>query len=140
MSCINLPGIKTVSYLPTDNLPTDIIYQALSGYPTTLSTNLITPITQNGSSICELEQAPDNNTQIEKAKLTFSTLDSIPTSTPLAFLIETVNGDNYVIGTRERPYPTIKSSKSTSKPEGDPAVTRYEVTFTARKTLIPYKI
>ena len=140
MSCINLPGIKSVSYLPTEHLPADLIYQALSGYPTTLSTNLITPITQNGSSICELEQSPDNNTQIEKAKLTFSTLDSIPISTPLAFLIETVNGDNYVIGTRERPYPTIKSSKTTSKPEGDPAVTRYEVTFTARKALIPYKI
>ncbi len=90
--------------------------------------------------ICELDEAPDNNTQIEKAKLTFSTLDSLPTSMPLAFLIETVNGEKYILGTHERPYPTIKSSKTTSKPEGDPAVTRYEVTFTARKALIPYKI
>ena len=140
MSCINLPGIKTVSYLPTDNLPADLIYQALSGYQITLNSHHSTLILTNCNAVCDLEQSPDNNTPIEKAKLTFSTLDSIPTSTPLAFLIETVNGDNYVIGTRERPYPTIKSSKTTSKPEGDPAVTRYEVTFTARKALIPYKI
>ena len=139
MSCINLPGIKSVSYLHTDNLPADLIYQALSGYQISI-TQQPTPITQNSTAICDLEQSPDNNTQIEKAKLTFSTLDSIPTSTPLAFLIETVNGENYIIGAREKPYPTIKTSKTTSKPEGDPAVTRYEVTFTARKALIPYKI
>ena len=139
MKCISLPGIKAVSYIPTEFLPADLIYQALSGYQISI-THQPTPITQNSTAICDLEQFPDNNTPIEKAKLTFSTLDSIPTSTPLAFLIETVNGDNYVIGTRERPYPTIKTSNSTSKPEGDPAVTKYEITFTARKALIPYKI
>ncbi len=137
MSCINLPGIKSVSYIPTENLPADLVYQALSGCQITLNTPL-SMLNTSSLPLCELEESPDNNTQIEKAKLTFSTLDSLPRSIPLAFLIETVNGENYIIGTRERPYPSIKSSKSTSKPEGEPAVIRYEVTFTARKALIPY--
>ncbi|MDO4984706.1 MAG: hypothetical protein Q4E48_03320 [Prevotella sp.] len=116
-----------------------MIYQAQTGFPVTISSST-TEIALKSIPSCEVEESPDNNTQIEKAKLTFTTLDTLPTSTPLAFLITTTAGNHYILGTREKLYPTIKVTKNTSKPDAEAAVHRYEVSFTARKALIPYNL
>ena len=137
MSCISLPGITAISYLPCTDLPADLIYQALTDCPVTISASA-TEIALKSIPTCELEESPDNNIQIEKAKLSFTTLDTLPTGSPLAFLITTVAGRHYILGAREKLYPTIKVTTNTSKPDGDAAVHRYEVSFTARKALIPY--
>ena len=139
MNCISLPGITAISYMPCGSLPADLIYQALTGFPVTISSSA-TEIALKSIPSCELEESPDNNTQIEKAKLSFTTLDTLPTSTPLAFLITTASGNHYILGTREKLYPTIKVTKNTSKPDAEAAVHRYEVSFTARKALIPYNL
>ena len=139
MNCISLPGITAISYVPCDSLPADLIYQALTGFPVTISSSA-TEIALKSIPSCEVEESPDNNTQIEKAKLSFTTLDTLPTSTPLAFLITTASGNHYILGTREKLYPTIKVTKNTSKPDAEAAVHRYEVSFTARKALIPYNL
>ena len=139
MSCVSLPGITAISYVSCDSLPADLIYQALTGYPVIISSSA-TEIALKSIPSCEVEESPDNNTQIEKAKLSFTTLDTLPTSMPLAFLITTIAGNHYILGTREKLYPTIKVTKNTSKPDAEAAVHRYEVSFTARKALIPYNL
>ena len=139
MNCISLPGITAISYMPCDSLPADLIYQALTDCPVTINTSA-TEIALKSIPSCELEESPDNNTQIEKAKLSFTTLDTLPTSIPLAFLITTTAGNHYILGTREKLYPTIKVTSNTSKPDAEAAVHRYEVSFTARKALIPYNL
>lgn len=139
MSQISLPGITAISYIPATNLPADLISQALAGYPVTI-TAASTAIPLASIPTCELEESPDNNTQIEKAKLTFTTLDTLPTSTPLAFQITTAAGNHYILGTRERLYPTIKSNTNTSIPDSSTAAHKYEVSFTSRKALIPYNL
>ena len=139
MSCVSLPGITAISYVSCGSLPADLIYQALTGFPVTISSSA-TEIALKSIPSCEVEESPDNNTQIEKAKLSFTTLDTLPTSTPLAFLITTASGNHYILGTREKLYPTIKVTKNTSKPDAEAAVHRYEVSFTARKALIPYNL
>ena len=137
MSCVSLPGITAISYVSCDSLPADLIYQALTDCHVTIIASA-TEIALKSIPSCEIEESPDNNTQIEKAKLSFTTLDTLPTSMPLAFLITTASGNHYILGTREKPYPTIKVTTNTSKPDSDAAVHRYEVSFTARKALIPY--
>ena len=139
MSCVSLPGITSISYVSCDSLPADLIYQALTGFPVTISSSA-TEIALKSIPSCEVEESPDNNTQIEKAKLSFTTLDTLPTSMPLAFLITTTAGNHYILGTREKLYPTIKVTSNTSKPDAEAAVRRYEVSFTARKALIPYNL
>ena len=88
-----------------------------------------------GEAVCEVEQLYDNNSYIEKAKLTFLTLDDVPTDQHPAFVIRTVNDEYYVIGAKERPYPTVKITRSTGQPDGDTSVRKYEVSFTAKKAL-----
>jgi hypothetical protein len=134
MNCLSLPGITKVWYILRDNLPDDVVYRAVAGIPISFSEQPIS-ITMKGEAICELEQSFDNNSYIEKSKLTFLTLDDVPTDQHPAFVIETVDGDVYVIGAKERPYPTVKITRTTGQPDGDPSVKKYEVSFTAKKAL-----
>ena len=134
MKCLSLPGITKAWYIQRNNLPDDVVYRAVAGIPVTLQEQPIS-INLKGQAVCEVEQSFDNNSYIEKAKLAFLTLDDVPTEKHPAFVIETADGDHYVIGAKERPYPTVKITRSTGQPDGDPSVRKYEVSFTAKKAL-----
>ncbi len=134
MKCLSLPGITKAWYIQRNNLPDDVVYRAVAGIPVTLQEQPIS-INLKGQALCEVEQSFDNNSYIEKAKLAFLTLDEVPTEQHPAFVIETADGDHYVIGAKERPYPTVKITRSTGQPDGDPSVRKYEVSFTAKKAL-----
>ena len=134
MKCLSLPGIQHVWYISRDYLPDDVIYRSVVGMSITL---LEQPIRINlkGEAICEVEQSIDNNSYIEKVKLTFLTLDDVPLDQYPAFLFQTIDGDIYLIGAKERPYPNVKITRSTGQPDGDASVRKYEVSFTAKKAL-----
>ena len=137
--CLSLPGITHVWYILRDDLPDDVVYRSVAGIPVSLSEQPIN-ISMKGEALCEVEQSFDNNSYIEKVKLTFFSLDDVPTDQHPAFVIQTVDGDIYVIGAKERPYPTVKISRSTGQLDGDPSVRKYEVSFTAKKALAPCDI
>lgn len=132
--CRSLPGILKVWYLSTANLPADVIYRAVAGIPVGITEQPIS-INLKGEAVCEVEEQYDNNCQMEKAELTFTTLDEVPTRQHLAFVIRTADNEMFVIGAKERPYPTIKVTRSTGSPDGDAAARKYEVSFTGRKAL-----
>jgi hypothetical protein len=134
MKCLSLPGITKAWYIQRNYLPDDVVYRSVACIPVTLKEQPIS-INLKGEAICEVEQSFDNNSYIEKSKLTLYTLDEVPTDQHPAFVIETVDGDKYVIGAKERPYPTVKITRSTGQPDGDPSVRKYEVSFTAKKAL-----
>ena len=132
--CLSLPGIQQVWYILRDYLPDDVVYRSVAGIPISLQEQPIS-ITMKGEAVCEVEQSYDNNSYIEKAKLTILTLDDVPTDQHPAFVIRTVNDEYYVIGAKERPYPTVKITRFTGQPDGDTSVRKYEVSFTAKKAL-----
>ena len=132
----SLPGIIKLSYIDCQLLPKDITLKAMAGVLVTIA-SAATEIPFVGIPTCETESQFDNNSQIEKTTLSFNTTEIIPTDQHLAFIIKTVQGNSFVIGTKEQPFPTIKISTTTGTPDGDPSVRKYEVTFTARKSLTP---
>ena len=132
--CVSLPGIQNVWYIQRDYLPDDVVYRAVAGIPISLEASPIS-ITVKGEAVCEVEQSFDNNSYIEKAKLTFLTLDEVPTVQHPAFVIRTIDDSYYLIGAKERPYPTVKITRSTGQLDGDPSVRKYEVSFNAKKAL-----
>ena len=131
----SLPGIKRIAFVDCSLLPANITYRSLAGVPVGVYTT-VNEVCKIGEASCETEQQFDNNSQVEKATLTFYTLDELPTHRHLAFVIHTVNQESYIIGTKELPYPTVKISRSTGSPDGDPSVRKYEVSFTAKKSLV----
>lgn len=134
MKCLSLPGIQYVWYISRDYLPDDVIYRSVVGMSVSLMEQPIS-INMKGEAVCEVEQSIDNNSYIEKVKLTFLTLDDVPINQYPAFLFQTIDGDIYIMGAKERPYPTVKITRSTGQPDGDASVRKYEVTFTAKKAL-----
>ena len=134
MKCLSLPGITKVWFILRDYLPDDVVYRSVAGIPVSLQEQPIS-VTLKGSAICEVDQSFDNNSYIEKTKLTFYTLDDVPTDQHPAFVIQTVDGNIYVIGAKERPYPTVRITRSTGQLDGEPSVKKYEVSFTAKKAL-----
>ena len=92
--CVSLPGIQNVWYIQRDYLPDDVVYRAVAGIPISLEASPIS-ITVKGEAVCEVEQSFDNNSYIEKAKLTFLTLDEVPTVQHPAFVIRTID-DSYL--------------------------------------------
>lgn len=132
--CISLPGITNVWFIMHDDLPSDVVYRSVAGIPITLEV-VPNEIMLKGEAVCEVEQTYDNNSYIEKARLTFLSLEDVPIDQRPAFVFKTADGDIYIIGSMERPYPTVKITHSTGQPDGDSSVRKYEVSFTAKKAL-----
>lgn len=131
MCCTNYPGIKTIGYLFADQLPADtILYSASTRMPISLFLRpTLVPIV--GNAVCEVETKAENNGYAEELTLTFQTVVHLPKHRPMAFVIEDVNGNAYLIGQLEKPHLAIHCKRTTSTPDGDAAVFQYEVKQTA---------
>ena len=97
MKCLSLPGITKAWYIQRNYLPDDVVYRSVAGIPVTLQEQPIS-INLKGEAICEVEQSFDNNSYIEKSKLTFLTLDDVPLAQHPAFVIETVDDNALFYG------------------------------------------
>jgi hypothetical protein len=75
----------------------------------------------------------------------FSTYRGLPSSNPenlpnahkMALVVTDVEGENYLIGTKERPYPVIEYTREIS---GSNRVYDVKVTFSGKRALIPCAI
>lgn len=131
-----LPGIINIYYVLASSLMASITQKALADAPVGVfaDTFLIPHI---GDAICEMETQFDNNDTLEKVKLSFSTTSQLPSHEHLAFVIQTVDGKKYLIGTADKPYPVIKVDDSTGKVDGDSAATKYTISYTNKVALVP---
>ena len=135
----SLPGIKFIGFVESDKLQREMMLKALANLPVGIFTD-ITPIVFCGVPTCEAVSTYNNNGRIEQTTLRFKTLDALPTSRHVAFIVTDCNGQSYVIGQREKPRPIVKVTRETGTPDGDPAVATVEVTLYAQKSLIPCNI
>ena len=138
-NCQSLPGIKFVGYVDCDKLQREMMYKSLAGIPVGIFTD-ITPIVFCGVPTCEAVSNYNSNGRVEQTTLKFKTLDTMPTSRHIAFVVTDCNGKSYVVGQHEPPRPIVKITKNTGTPDGDPSVLAVEVTLSAPQSLIPIRI
>ena len=131
-----LPGITNIAYLSATLLSPDITLRALSGVPVGVFTSL-SSISHIGDAVCETETNFNNNSQLSKSTLTFSTTEQLPADCILAFVITTVDGKQFLMGTDNLPFPTIKAVTTTGTTDGDKAVTKYTVSYENTVSLVP---
>ena len=132
----SLPDIIAIYLLPCSTLPSNITESFRAHIPVTISPTL-TPIEHYGKASCEAEQQYDNGGYSEKTVLQFSTNEEISQYPPKAFVITDAQGQSYIIGTREQPYPMVEITKSIDK---EANLNNVKVTFTRQKSLIPCSI
>lgn len=139
MNHLSLPGIRKIGYLECDKLAPQLMMKSLVGVPIAILTDLVN-IVFSGEATCEAVSDNDNNGRSEKTTLKFSTLQQIPDNRPLAFVVQCVNGNNYLIGTYERPYPIIKITTDTGSAGGNISSYTVEVSHIGIKSLLPVAV
>lgn len=90
-----------------------------------------------GNPTCEATSEYANGGSQEKVTLNFTSSQYIADKTQLAYVVTDINGQHYVIGSREKPFPTISRTQNTGAPDSDAAVFSYEITHVAIKSLVP---
>ena len=73
---------------------------------------------------------------LDTASLKFTSDDSVPKDRHIAFVVTGHNGKSYIIGAREAPYPIVKRTRMMGVRGGDSAVTEYDISHTAIRSLI----
>jgi len=129
----SLPDIVAVYRVPCSALTPNITERYRAHMPVSISQPL-SPIELCGKGSCEAEQEYDNGGYSEKTVLQFATTEELSQYPPQAFVIKDAEGQSYIIGTREAPFPIVEITKTIDK---DMNVNSVKVTFTRPKSLVP---
>lgn len=133
-----LPGIISISTVECTKLQPQLMMRAMSKLPNAV----FAPLSHRnhiGEPICNTVSEYLNGSRSEKTTLEFISDESFDTNKPLAFLVKCVNGDAYLIGCKEAPFPTVTITHTTGTATSESSSYRIEVNFIAPKTLIPIK-
>ena len=129
----SLPNITAIFYVPCASLIPNITEKYRAGLPVAIFP-LPSAIEHYGNASCEAEQEYDNGGYSEKTVLQFTTTDDLSHYPALAFVVTDADGQSYVIGTKEAPYPIMEITQTIDK---EVNVNTVKVTFTRRKSLVP---
>lgn len=135
-NCNRMPGVIAVRWIKAANLSSHLLEKYIAGVPVALGTmgnELKLEDTASASGLNSVE----NNGLTSKAELEFKTMDEVPRDEDIAWAVQDADGNWWLIGTRERPFPVVEISQSTGTPGGDPAVATVKVTHSAKIALIP---
>lgn len=134
----SLPGIVSIHTVECSRLQPQLMLRAMSKLPNAV----FAPLTHRnhiGEPICNTISEYLNGSRSEKTTLEFISDADFDTSQPLAFVVKCVNGDSFLIGRKEHPYPTVTITHTTGTATSESSSYRIEVNFLAPKTLIPIK-
>lgn len=126
----SLPGITKIGFVECELLQPNIALKHSSGIPVGVFAE-ITYISFFGQPSCEAVEEYDCNGHKVVTLLSFVSNDNIPTYKHLDFVITDASGASFLIGTKERQFPVIKSSALTGSPQGESNATTYEVKWTS---------
>lgn len=135
MSTISLPGIFKIGFLECSKLAPQLALKSIAGVPIAILTE-ITDVIFSGEATCEAVSENDNNGKSEKTTLKFTTTQKIPDNSPLAFVVQCVNGQKFLVGAKERPYPIVKITTDTGTTSGNASAYFVEITHIALKSLL----
>ena len=134
MTNFNLPGIKKIYLVPCSDLPLHLLEHAVSGLPCGVMCAM-EEVAFVGNPKLEVKSAVLHRRAYEKAELTFSTYERLEYSSPQAIVVEDVEGNTWLMGYHELPYPVFEFTDSLGFP-GEPKKFEYVVTFLSEKALI----
>ena len=134
--CNRMPGIIAVKYIKAPQLARHILEKYVAGVPVAIGA-LGTPLQLVDDGNADCIRAYEHNGLASRATLEFKTLDDVPTDEDIVWAAQDATKQWWLIGTRERNFPVVETSRSAGTPGGDPAVTTVKVTHTAKIAIIP---
>lgn len=131
-----LPGVSRIGWLDCRFLAPYVSLQYICGMKVSVMTDIhFIPEFEDAS--CECSTKVNGAGLSATASLKFRTNALIPDNGYLAFVVTTPCGENYLIGSQERPYATMECDHSTGDPSADASGYEYEIKHIAIRSMIP---
>ena len=131
-----LPGITAIGIVDCQRLQPSLADRAASSLPVAVQTT-VTPLAFSGEATCECLTETENGSSRQTATLKFFTTDTLPLHTHIGFIVTDADGNSWLIGALEEPWPRIQATRNFGTPGGVPNCWEIEVTYTAPSALIP---
>jgi len=133
-----LPGIRRVYWVDADLLMNDAALRAGAGLEIPIFTTLH-PVSMIGQGECTCTTSRKIDGVIQEASLKFLSVDRLPMTCHLAFVVEDIAGGVYLIGSKEPPYPEVKTELSCGD-QDNAAGLSHTVTHKAIRSMMRCKI
>lgn len=124
----HIPGIIHIYCVNCPDLLPEMKLKFQAGIPVSVLADGV-GLRHFGTPTLKVETDHDNNGQVQKTTLSF-TCDSVLPPGDLGFVVVTAVGKEYLIGSKEPPYPAIKQTLASGSPGDTSAVWQIEVTLT----------
>lgn len=131
-----LPGVRRIGYVDSRFLPKGVPLHGICNNPVPVLT-AINWIPFFGDPDCRCHSEKEGGWYQDTATLKFSTSRYLPVGRTLGFIVEDVNGNTYIIGQQEPPFPKVICDKVLGTPSGDTACLLYDITHVSIKSLVP---
>ena len=135
----SLPGIKAIGYVDADKLSPNVMLKGICNNPIGVFTDVVN-IPFCGIPTCTIGDEYDAHGRLQTVTLSFATNDFVPNHRRIAFVVTDVSGQSFLIGAKEPPHPTVKFTINFGTPDGDAAVTSYEVKHVAIRAIMKCSI
>ncbi len=130
-----LPGVKAVHWLDCQHLPQRVDLHGICRMPVPVLTAL-SPVGLFDDAECSCTTEREGGSFQDTATLKFLTHELLPLSLKIGFVVTSVEGKSYLIGSKEPPYPRVKVEQRCGLPGGDSAGYLYEITHVSLKSLV----
>lgn len=142
MNCQNdysLPEVIEMRMMDCADLQTGIMQNHIAGVQNFISCPMVTIPIYPGAK-CQGVYTSTNGGTTQRTTLEFRTNEPPKITTGKAFAVRTPDGMWYLIGSKEKPWPSIEVVDDKGTTHGDPRVKTVKVTFESLATLIPVTI
>ena len=130
-----LPGVKSIGWIDCTKLQPHVDLHGICETVIPILT-AINVVEFFGKAECDCKTEKQSANRVSTASLTFDCPSLLPIHLHLGFVVTDVNGQTWLIGQAEPPYPKIKVTHYVGYPDGEEAGFEYEVTHTSLCSLI----
>lgn len=135
----SMPGISEVWVMDADDIQSGVVQAHIAGLDVTVLARK-RELMAFGDASCEVETSWENNAQKEKATLQFTTTSVVIPRKAMAWLIKDVTGQWWLMGSKERPWPTTTVGRNLGSPGDEKAARRVKATLESLVALIPVAV
>ncbi len=133
----SLPGVRRIYSIPCASLSPYLMLTAICGGACALFRPNLQEVPFAGTPSFTREGSIVKGSRAQQSTLEFRSDYIMPEGVRMAFVVELVNGNTWLIGTREPNYPVVEYKDYSGDPSGDPAVRTYRIKHTDIRSGIP---
>lgn len=130
-----LPGIVKIGWVDCRHLPDRVALSAICGMKIPIFTD-IHEIEFFDDPQCECVTKKEGAGFQDSVSLKFKSGLQLPKTPYLGFIVTDVNGNSFLIGSKETPFAYVEKILNTGTPSGDTAGYEYEITHVAIKSMV----